>query len=279
MIGQDARPAAVLELERHEFVAADTRRLYVYGDLRGRPDPTRAGPEPVALHKRFDLLTATWIAVSPSRNERPHSRVAVGRDGERAICPLCPGGPEVSFSYDAAVFDNRFPALVSDPPSVTDDRRVGPSQGHCEVVLYTEHHEGSLATLTPTELARVVAVWRDRSGELWADPRNCFVMAFENSGEAVGATLSHPHGQIYTFDHLPPLIAGRVSALRAPPVPERGADLPRVPRGEHRRCKRPDRGWESKFLDRRAVRGAMALRGPRPGAPPRPSAPGRPDAA
>jgi UDPglucose--hexose-1-phosphate uridylyltransferase len=63
------------------------------------------------------------------------------------------------------------------------------------------------------ELARVVAVWRDRSGELWADPRNCFVMAFENSGEAVGATLSHPHGQIYAFDYLPPLIAGRVSAL------------------------------------------------------------------
>ena len=212
--GPDTRPAALLELERHEFVAADKRRLFVYGDLRGRPDPTRAESEPVALHKRFDLLSATWIAVSPSRNERPHSRVAVGTDGERAICPLCPGGPEVSFSYDAAVFDNRFPALVSDPPSVRDDRRVGPAQGHCEVVLYTEQHEGSLATLTPMELARVVAVWRDRSGDLWADPRNCFVMAFENCGEAVGATLSHPHGQIYAFDHLPPLIAGRASALR-----------------------------------------------------------------
>jgi len=81
------------------------------------------------------------------------------------------------------------------------------------VALYTEHHNGSLATLTPTELARVVAVWRDRSSELWADPRNSFVMAFENSGQAVGATLSHPHGQIYAFDHLPPLIADRASAL------------------------------------------------------------------
>ena len=178
MTRQDARPAAVLELKCHEFVAADNRRLYVYGDLRGRPDPTRVGSEPVALHKRFDLLTATWIAVSPSRNVRPHSRVAVETDGERAICPLCPGGPELPFSYDAAVFDNRFPALVSDSPPVPDDRRVGPAQGHCEVVLYTEQHERSLATLTPMELARVVAVWRDRSGYLWADPRNCFVMAF-----------------------------------------------------------------------------------------------------
>jgi UDPglucose--hexose-1-phosphate uridylyltransferase len=214
MTRQDARPAALLELERHEFVAADKRRLFVYGDLRGRPDPTRAESEPVALHKRLDLLTATWIAVSRSRNVRPHSGVAAGTDGGRAVCPLCPGGPEVPFSYDAAVFDNRYPALVGDPPPVSDDPRVSRAQGHCEVVLHTVHHEGSLATLTPMELARVVAVWRDRSGELWADPRNCFVMAFENSGEAVGATLSHPHGQIYAFDYLPPLIAGRVSALR-----------------------------------------------------------------
>ena len=212
--GPGTPPATVLELERHDFVAADKRRLSVYGDLRGRPDPLRADSEPVALHKRLDLLTATWIAVSPSRNVRPHSGVAVETDGGRVVCPLCPGGPEVPFSYDAAVFDNRFPALVGDPPPVSDDPRVGSAQGHCEVVLYTERHEGSLATLSPMELARVVAVWRDRSGELWADPRNCFVMAFENSGEAVGATLSHPHGQIYAFDHLPPLIAGRASALR-----------------------------------------------------------------
>lgn len=212
--GHDVRPVASLQLARHEFVAADRRHLYVYGELRGRPDPTRPASEPVALHKRLDLLTGTWIAISPSRNVRPHSPLADATDGEHAACPLCPGGPEVPFNYDAAVFDNRYPALVSDPPPVPDDPRVDPAQGRCEVVLYTERHEGSLATLTPMELARVVAVWRDRSGELWADPRNSFVMAFENSGEAVGATLSHPHGQVYAFDHLPPLIAGRAAALR-----------------------------------------------------------------
>ena len=171
-----ATPASVRELERHEFVGADDRHLFVYGDLRGRLDsthaPVPAGTEPIGLHKRFDSLTATWIAVSPARNVRPHSGPAGATDEEGTPCPLCPGGPEVPFSYDAAVFDNRFPALVADPPPVSDDPRVGPAQGHCEVVLYTEHHEGSLATLTPTELARVVAVWRDRSGELWTDARN-----------------------------------------------------------------------------------------------------------
>jgi UDPglucose--hexose-1-phosphate uridylyltransferase len=90
-------------------------------------------------------------------------------------------------------------------------------------VLYTENHVGSLATLSPEELARVVAVWRDRTTELWADPHHAFVMAFENRGEAVGATISHPHGQIYAFDRLPPFIAGRVSAIANPPADREGA--------------------------------------------------------
>jgi UDPglucose--hexose-1-phosphate uridylyltransferase len=55
-------------------------------------------------------------------------------------------------------------------------------------------------------------MWRDRSAALWAEPAHRFVMPFENRGEAVGATLSHPHGQIYAFDHVPPFIAARDAA-------------------------------------------------------------------
>jgi UDPglucose--hexose-1-phosphate uridylyltransferase len=123
----------------------------------------------------------------------------------------------VPFSYDAAVFENRYPSLVADPPPVPapDDPRFGPAQGRCEVVLYTERHTGSLATLSAEELARVVAIWRDRASELWSDTRHRFVMPFENRGAAVGTTLSHPHGQIYAFDHVPPFITARTERLAA----------------------------------------------------------------
>ncbi len=96
------------------------------------------------------------------------------------------------------------------PPDLSG---AAPSLGRCEVVLYTDRHAGSLATLDPAELARLVAIWADRSGDLWSDRRHAFVMIFENRGAAVGATLSHPHGQIYAFDRVPPLVAARVAAL------------------------------------------------------------------
>ena len=199
-------------LERHELRHRDGRRLLIYGDLRGSLDrePAHGGPDAASLHKRLDRLTNAWIAVSPQRNTRPNASLATPAATE---CPFCPGGPEVPFSYDAAVFENRFPSLVADPPAIAADPRISPSLGRCEVILYTERHLGSLATLERVELARLLAIWRDRSAELWADPRHRFVMVFENRGESVGATISHPHGQVYAFDHLPPLISQRVETL------------------------------------------------------------------
>lgn len=197
---------------RHELCHRDGRRLWIYGDVRGEIGVEEVEPiAPVGLHQRYDALTDTWIAVSPGRNVRPN--VPAADQGRPVVCPLCPGGPEVPFSYDAAVFENRFPSLVAAPPAVPPGPGFAPSRGRCEVVLYTRSHTGSLATLAPEELARVIAIWRDRTAALWDEPAHRFVMVFENRGEAVGATISHPHGQIYAFDRLPPYIAGRLRAL------------------------------------------------------------------
>lgn len=211
----DPSGPAASPLERHTLVHPDGRHLYVYGELRGRLDARGVADvsEPSQLHQRFDALTGSWVAVSPARNTRPSDAADPSVDGGPAPCPLCPGGPEVPFSYAAAVFDNRFPTFTPYPPPVPADPRFAPSLGRCEVVLYTEAHEGSLATLPREALGRVLAVWRDRSAALWDDPGHAFVLVFENRGEAVGATLDHPHGQIYAFPNVPPLIADRVRVL------------------------------------------------------------------
>ncbi len=187
----------------------DGRLLSVYGEHGSADLPTFGAGEPSQLHLRHDALTDTWVGVSPARNSRPLTSTPATA---ASSCPLCPGGPEIPFGYEAAVFENRFPTLVADAPTPPPGP-TAPSTGRCEVVLYTSEHVGSLGTLTGEQLARVVAIWADRSGALWADPAHRHVLVFENRGEDVGATLSHPHGQIYAFGHLPPFIAGRLDAL------------------------------------------------------------------
>jgi UDPglucose--hexose-1-phosphate uridylyltransferase len=90
------------------------------------------------------------------------------------------------------------------------------------MVVYTSRHDTCFGKLAPLELGRLLALWADRSRELWADPRHQFVMIFENRGAEAGATLSHPHGQIYAFDHLPPITAATVAAHRRHRATERG---------------------------------------------------------
>ena len=202
-------------IPRHDLRHADGRRLYLYGRYGGEVLPADGAPgEWPALHLRHDPLRDRWVAVSPARNTRPQTAPTAG--AAAPSCPLCVGGPELPFEYDAAVFDNRFPSLVAAPPAAPElEGATAPSLGRCEVVMYTSTHTGSLATLSELELARVVAIWADRSEELWSDEALEAVLVFENRGEDVGATLSHPHGQIYAFGHLPPLIAERVAAARS----------------------------------------------------------------
>lgn len=207
-------PRSVRILRRHEFLSPSGRALRIYGQRRGAFPADLLPVEPVALHQRYDLLTDSWVAISPARN----TRLGTQRHGSPTGCPFCPGGPEVPLRYDAAVIDNRWPPLAADPlppPRIPGavDSDMSSSVGGCEVVLYTEAHAGSLGTLNPTALARVIAVWQDRTAHMWAREDAAFVMAFENRGEDVGATISHPHGQIYAFGRMPPFIAARVRAL------------------------------------------------------------------
>jgi UDPglucose--hexose-1-phosphate uridylyltransferase len=116
----------------------------------------------------------------------------------REHCPLCPthpGGPQTEIpraSFEIAVFENLFPAFEA-------------PQGVAEVVVYTDSHEGSLATLPPAQAEDLMWVWRHRCGELGAREDVRYVLIFENRGVEVGVTLHHPHGQIYGYPFLPPV--------------------------------------------------------------------------
>ena len=92
-------------LARHELFHADGRRLLVYGALRGSLDGEPAADPPQAIHKRLDPFTGAWVGIAPARNARPLDSAAVTDEP----CPFCPGGAEVPFAYEAAVFDNVIP--------------------------------------------------------------------------------------------------------------------------------------------------------------------------
>jgi UDPglucose--hexose-1-phosphate uridylyltransferase len=94
--------------------------------------------------------------------------------------------------------------------------------GRCEVVLYSSDHRARLATLDANSLSLLIDSWTARTEALGSRDDVDYVLIFENSGGDVGATINHPHGQIYAFDHVPDRPHRRLSAGWKPDnTPER----------------------------------------------------------
>lgn len=130
--------------------------------------------------ERTDPLTGAVVQVTRSRQARPNR--------PSTDCPFCVGGTEAPEPYDVRWFPNRW-------PSYPDDR--------CEVVLYHSDHDARLSGLPAAHFRKVVDLWAERSAALGARDDIGYVLVFENHGEAVGATIAHPHGQIYAYPDVP----------------------------------------------------------------------------
>ncbi len=138
---------------------------------------------------RTDPHLATQVHYVDSRQRRPNLPTSG--------CPFCPGGLEAPDAYDVRWFPNRWPAMPGD---------------RCEVVLYTSDHDATFASLGSTGVRRVIDLWAERTAALGARDDVDLVLVFENRGAEVGATIAHPHGQIYAFDHVPQRSLGRLDA-------------------------------------------------------------------
>jgi UDPglucose--hexose-1-phosphate uridylyltransferase len=166
---------------------------------------------------RWDALAGDWVIIAAQRQDRTFLPPA----GE---CPLDPSRDgrltEIpADDYDVVVFENRFPSLrgagqaaaaglpampLPGGPLETAGVPARPATGRCEVVCFTSDHDASFASLSPRRVRTVLEAWADRSAELGDMPGIEQVYCFENRGEEIGVTLSHPHGQIYGYPFVTP---------------------------------------------------------------------------
>jgi len=108
-------------------------------------------------------------------------------------CPFCADMTNGRVGPDTQVWlhPNDFPPLQ-------------PPIGEAVVVIYSRDHHRKFTELSIDEVHAVTRLWRD----LYQDVSSRYpaVMIFENSGEAIGQTQYHPHGQAYGVSVLPPTL-------------------------------------------------------------------------
>jgi UDPglucose--hexose-1-phosphate uridylyltransferase len=159
---------------------------------------------------RWNPVLKWWVMVSSERQKRPLTPTD--------YCPFCPGSDKVPPNYEVLSYDNDWPILSPEPPEVTpldsSFYRNAKSYGKCEVILYSPRHKSSLGELSLDNIKKLIDLWADKYLELGSEDFIKYVFIFENRGEEVGVTITHPHGQIYGFPFIPKKIEIELSSCK-----------------------------------------------------------------
>jgi len=189
----------------------DGRQLMLYSrkPLAGNPTAPSPFSQPLNAnpHLRWHPLRGEWVTYADYRQGRtflpPPEYNPLAPTSDPTYPTELPQG-----NWEVAVFDNGFPSLAFEadkPPDLFVP--TAPARGKCEVVVFTQDARSSLGALPLDHIELVLCVWADRTERLASLPGIEYVLPFENRGAEVGATLHHPHGQIYAYPVVPPVPA------------------------------------------------------------------------
>ncbi len=193
---------------------------------------------------RQDVITGRWVIIATERGKRPESFAQIA--GEMPVecrptvpgpppvdCPFCPGHegmtpPEV-LAYDGPgrapdtpgwkvrVVHNKYPALTAEgdlKPRESGIYRQFDGVGAHEVIIHSPDHWKSLGELDRDQVALYLAACRERYLVHSRDDRVKYIHLIENHGRSAGASIEHPHSQMFALPLVPPVLADEVAGMR-----------------------------------------------------------------
>ena len=200
---------------KRTFLRNDNKNIYLYGYAKHNEKPVQEievtpSSKP---HMRWNPSRQEWVTYSSGRKNRTTFP-------PKEYCPLCPSGElnytsEIPFkNFELAVFPNRWPSFNShNQNNSIDSIELKPSNGNCEVIVYSSKHNNTISQMQLDQVKLLVYAWIDRYKELLKIDDVKYVMPFENRGEECGVTLHHPHGQIYAYPFIPPVIQTEIKSF------------------------------------------------------------------
>ncbi|MCD6340931.1 MAG: hypothetical protein J7L51_03170 [Desulfurococcales archaeon] len=172
--------------------------------------------------------------ISTLRARRPSLYEGKGRE-----CPFCPGrehmtpkatlvlvkssdelvftdelSGEIRRDWLVRIFPNRYPALLPDPVLRPSTRGVPSPYGYHEVLVESRiHDEGEYLSEWVNVYYALLAL-RERARQLMMDEYIEYFIAIKNGGAVSGASVPHPHMQLFALTFTPPEVVDEVSVFR-----------------------------------------------------------------
>ncbi len=155
---------------------------------------------------RYNPILNEWIIYAPKRQKRP--------DRDITKCPFCEGSEEIPVFNGPVRIKNKFPALDKKFSTYKEEKALWKikkgAYGTCEVLVYSAKHDLRFSELEKCEVNVILKEFVNATKEFSKDKKIKYILPFENYGKDVGASIIHPHGQIYGFSFIPQIIQNEI---------------------------------------------------------------------
>ncbi|MDD3718885.1 MAG: hypothetical protein PHP28_09510 [Actinomycetota bacterium] len=197
---------------------------------------------------RRDEVTGVWSILAVGRSRRPGA--VPGQVGTGPSCPFCPGGesltppetwaagrdggPPDSPGWKVRAVPNLYPAFMPEagPRGWRRGGRVGrPARGDHEVIVNSPDHELSLGDMGAEAAALLVDAWLRRYRHFASRDEVRQVQIIINHKREAGASLDHPHTQVFVLPMVTRTIADELREFRR--AGDRGCPLCRAVEEAH----------------------------------------------
>ncbi|TSC92142.1 MAG: Galactose-1-phosphate uridylyltransferase [Candidatus Berkelbacteria bacterium Licking1014_96] len=175
---------------------------------------------------RQNIITGDWVVISPERAKRPEDFVVEKKEPKtqsQKDCPFCPPegaayknkikGTETKNLY---VIPNKFPAFVDQDEVIEEGGDFYPSYkslgGH-EVISFKDHNVELPELKSPT-LVELFDTYRQRMVYHQKNPVIEYVMIVHNFGAEAGASIDHPHSQLFASSIIPTYVTKELFGSR-----------------------------------------------------------------
>ena len=171
--------------------------------------------------------------ISTIRGKRPYYNKSPTTFKSELFCPFCPGnekytppatlalhistnGKYVFFSekesgeistWVVRVFPNKYPALA---PKLN----INLAYGYHEVLVETRIHNEEKYLKDPRNVYFALKTLKERTKRILEDPKIKHVIVIKNKGVRAGASITHPHLQIFANTFIPPEIGNEIFGFK-----------------------------------------------------------------
>ncbi len=168
---------------------------------------------------RQNIITGEWVVIAPERAKRPSDFVSAGslKPQLKADCVFCVENKVYKeqslkeFETDQIyVIPNSYPAFLEDPHQsstrsypVEDGFYIGrPATGGHDVLIVKPHDHG-LFDLSGAIVGDLLTVAQKRYRYWRNDQQVSYSMLIYNNGPEAGASIAHPHAQLFASSIIP----------------------------------------------------------------------------